>query len=46
MDGCQALIDGNTTPEKIMNNVRDRQATFKAELQAAGGSLMDTGEGS
>ncbi len=42
LDGCQALIDGNTTPEKIMEDIRKRQASFKQQLEAAGGSIMPT----
>ncbi|MCD6361045.1 MAG: extracellular solute-binding protein [Armatimonadetes bacterium] len=42
LDGCQALIDGKTTPEKIMSDIRERQAAFKANLEAAGGSIVNT----
>ena len=44
LDGCQALIDGDTTPKKIMSNIRTRQATFKSELEAADGSIVATEE--
>jgi raffinose/stachyose/melibiose transport system substrate-binding protein len=40
LDGCQALMDGDITPRKIMDNIRARQATFKAELEAAGGAIV------
>lgn len=45
LDGCQALIDGKITPEQIMNNIRERQRKFKAELEAAGGAIVTTEKG-
>ncbi len=42
LNGCQALIEGTTTPEQIMADIRKRQAEVKAELQASGG--VDLGE--
>lgn len=35
LDGVQALLAGQKTPQQIMDEVRKRQAEVKAELQAA-----------
>jgi raffinose/stachyose/melibiose transport system substrate-binding protein len=44
LDGCQALIDGSTTPEQIMDSMRTRQAEVKRRLERLGGSSMEVEE--
>ncbi len=41
MDGCQALIEGSTTPEEIMADIRARQAEVKKRLEELGGSSVE-----
>jgi len=43
LNGCQALLDGSTTPEKVLSDMRARQAEVKKELEAAGGSTVGPG---
>lgn len=40
LDGCQALLDGSTTPERIMENIRTRQAEVKRRLERLGGTSI------
>lgn len=40
LDGCQALIEGSTDPEQILEDIRERQAEVKEELEAAGGTTV------
>ena len=44
LDGCQGLIDGSTTPERIMDGIRARQAEVKRRLERLGGSSMEVEE--
>lgn len=41
LDGCQMLIDGTITPEKIMDDIRARQASVKQRLVELGGSSLE-----
>ncbi len=41
LDGCQMLIDGAITPEKIMEDIRARQQAVKSRLIELGGSSLE-----
>lgn len=41
LDGCQALIDGSSTPQQIMDAIRARQAEVKERLEKLGGSSVE-----
>lgn len=43
LNGCQALLDGSTTPDKVLSDMRERQAEVKQQLEAAGGSTVGPG---
>ncbi len=45
LDGCQALIEGSTTPEQIMADIRARQAEVKKRLEELGGTTVAEGPG-
>jgi len=45
LDGCQALIEGSTTPEQIMDDIRTRQAEVKQRLEELGGTTVAEGPG-
>lgn len=44
LDGCQMLIDGAVTPEKIMDDIRARQAAVRGRLIELGGSSLEPEE--